>query len=316
MRKIILMGFPLHRNLGDQAIALAEEKFIKENFPEYEYYAVAEGLLMDCIDKVRAACTDDDILVLHGGGNLGNQYINIENSRRKIFELFPNNKIIIMPQSIYFTQDEDGKKEFEITKKIYNEHKNLTIVTREQVSYDIVKENFSADVLLTPDIVMSLNKQKENVERKGIMYLLRKDVEVVLDDEKRNDLISLGRKYFNDIKVSDMIYPDLFNTNKRTQILDKFMGEIGSKELVITDRLHGMIFCAITGTPCIVFSNYNHKVKSSTEWLKHLNYIKYLDDYSKTEEAIKELMEIKNTKYDNTEIINSLNQIVRKIKMF
>ena len=32
MRKIILMGFPLHRNLGDQAIALAEEKFIKENF--------------------------------------------------------------------------------------------------------------------------------------------------------------------------------------------------------------------------------------------------------------------------------------------
>ena len=30
MRKIILMGFPLHRNLGDQAIALAEEKFIKE----------------------------------------------------------------------------------------------------------------------------------------------------------------------------------------------------------------------------------------------------------------------------------------------
>ena len=78
MKKIILMGFPLHSNLGDQAIALAEEKFIRKNFPEYEYYSVPEGIMLDCVEKVRKACTDEDILVLHGGGNFGNQYIYIE----------------------------------------------------------------------------------------------------------------------------------------------------------------------------------------------------------------------------------------------
>ena len=316
MRKIILMGFPLHRNLGDQAIALAEEKFIKENFPEYDYYSVPEGIMLDCLDKVRESCSDEDILVLHGGGNFGNQYMYIEESRRKIFELFPNNKIILMPQSIYFTKDEEGKKEFEISKEIYNKHKNLTIVTREQISYDIVKEHFTADILLTPDIVMSLNKQKENIDRKGIMYILREDVEVVLDDKNRKDLISLGHKYFDDVKVTDMMHPVTFNDDKRDEILDTFMGEISKRELVITDRLHGMIFCAITGTPCIVFSNYNHKVKGSVEWFKHLDYIKYLDEVSETEDVIKEIMKVKNTKYDNKNILKELDQIVDKIKMF
>lgn len=316
MRKIILMGFPLHRNLGDQAIALAEEKFIKENFPEYDYYSVPEGIMLDCVEKVRKACTDDDILVLHGGGNFGNQYMYIEESRRKIFELFPNNKIILMPQSIYFTKDDEGKREFEKSVKVYNNHKNLTIVTREQISYDVVKEHFTADVLLTPDIVMSLNKQRENIDRKGIMYILRSDVEVVLSDKNRNDLIGLGHKYFEDVKVTDMMFDRTIKDHERDEILDKFMLEINKRELIVTDRLHGMIFAAITGTPCIVFSNYNHKVKGSIKWFEHLDYIKYLDDPSQTENVIKELMKLENTKYDNKNILESLKQITNKIKMF
>ena len=113
-----------------------------------------------------------------------------------------------------------------------------------------------------------------------------------------------------------MMHPVTFNDDKRDEILDTFMGEISKRELVITDRLHGMIFCAITGTPCIVFSNYNHKVKGSVEWFKHLDYIKYLDEVSETEDVIKEIMKVKNTKYDNKNILKELDQIVDKIKMF
>ena len=36
---------------------------------------------------------------------------------------------------------------------------------------DVVKENFTADVLLTPDIVMSLNKQNENDFGFYLLYL-------------------------------------------------------------------------------------------------------------------------------------------------
>ena len=316
MKKIILMGFPNHRNLGDQAIALAEEIFIRKNFPEYDFYSVPEGIMLKCVDKVRKACTDEDILVLHGGGNFGNQYMYIEESRRRILELFPNNPIILMPQSIYFSNDEEGKEELNKTIEAYNKHKNFTIVAREQISYDKIKENFTADVLQTPDIVMSLNKQRFDEKRNGIMYILRHDVEVVLDDTDRNDLISVGNKLFDDVVVTDMMFPKQIKDHERKDVLDTFMANIGKRQVVVTDRLHGMIFCAITGTPCIVFSNYNHKVKGSVEWFKHLDYIKYLDEPSGTENAIKELMNIKNTKYDNKEILKSLDQIVNKIKMF
>ena len=316
MKKIILMGFPNHRNLGDQAIALAEEKFIRKHFPEYDFHSVPEGIMLKCVEKVRKACSDDDILVLHGGGNFGNQYMYIEESRRKILELFPNNPIILMPQSIYFSKDEKGEEELSKTIKCYNKHDKFTIVAREQISYDIIKDKFDVEVIQTPDIVMSLNKQNFEQDRNGIMYILRHDVEVVLDDSDRDKLIQVGHKYFDDVKVTDMMYPEKINDHQREKVLDTFMSEIGKRKVVVTDRLHGMIFCAITGTPCVVFSNYNHKVKGSLKWLKHLNYIKFLDDISKTDEAIKELMEIKETKYDNTEILANLDKIVNKIKMF
>ena len=37
--------------------------------------------------------------------------------------------------------------------------------------------------------------------------------------------------------------------------------EFCSAELVVTDSLHAMIFCAITGTPCIVLNSKSPKLK-------------------------------------------------------
>ena len=36
MKKVVLMGVPHHNNLGDNAIAYAEKKFIKDYLPEYD----------------------------------------------------------------------------------------------------------------------------------------------------------------------------------------------------------------------------------------------------------------------------------------
>jgi pyruvyl transferase EpsI len=62
---------------------------------------------------------------------------------------------------------------------------------------------------------------------------------------------------------------------KREAELRKKWKEFLSARVVITDRLHGMVFAAITGTPCIVLTNYNHKLSGSYQWLESLHYIKY-----------------------------------------
>ena len=84
-------------------------------------------------------------------------------------------------------------------------------------------------------------------------------------------------------------------------------------ELVITDRIHGMIFAAITGTPCIALSNYNYKVKGTYEWIKNLGYIKFTDDINEIPTLIQELKNIKKIKYDNSFAVKKYEQIVQSI---
>ncbi|WP_207739631.1 polysaccharide pyruvyl transferase family protein [Paraclostridium bifermentans] len=84
-------------------------------------------------------------------------------------------------------------------------------------------------------------------------------------------------------------------------------------ELVITDRIHGMIFAAITGTPCIALSNYNYKVKGTYEWIKDLEYIKFTDDIERIPELIDDLKKVKNIKYDNSKIKKEYEKIIEAI---
>ena len=62
-----------------------------------------------------------------------------------------------------------------------------------------------------------------------------------------------------------------------TAVFEK-MNKFRQAKFAITDRLHGMIFSIITGTPCIVFGNYNHKLKSVfSSWLSGRPDVVFLD---------------------------------------
>ena len=51
--------------------------------------------------------------------------------------------------------------------------------------------------------------------------------------------------------------------NLTEEKIEEMLKKYRKCQLVITDRLHGMIFAAITSTPCIALGNYNHKIKSN-----------------------------------------------------
>jgi len=299
MKKVVLVGVPVHGNIGDAAIVLAEEKFIFDNLNEYEYLKILDNDIEENIEQIKEKINDEDILLLHGGGNLGDEYIICENRRRLIIKEFPNNKIILMPQSIYFKDTEYGKDELEKSKKIYNSHKNLTLIARETVSYEIMKKEFpNVNVILTPDIVMYLNKTQET-NRKGIIYALRRDVEKVLTDEQFKKIDEITSKYFENKTITDTRIGEPIYCNEREAVVEAKFEQFRNAELVITDRLHGMIFSAITSTPCIALGNYNHKIESSFEWLKNQGYIRFLKSTEDIEANIVELKEKSNCRYNN-----------------
>lgn len=303
MKRAIIFGIPHHGNLGDNAIAMAEEKFLRENLKNFKIYTVPERNLHLCADRLKKYIQPDDILFMHGGGNIGDTYERPEKGRRKVIQNFYNNKIIVFPQTAYYSDTELGRRELEISKMIYNAHPNLTMVAREEKSFEFMKKEFyNARILLTTDIVMYIDKTDINKKREGAIMALRTDREKVFTDKNQEIAKKIVGKYYKKISITDTNIRDINNNifeTEREAILDKKFEEFQTAELVITDRLHGMIFSAITSTPCVAFTNFNFKIKESFTWLKHLGYIEFCDNIYDLEEKIKKVISVKQPRYNN-----------------
>lgn len=247
MKKVVLMGVPHHNNLGDNAIAYAEKEFIKDYLPEYDYYEISEETIDKCVYKVIDYIDKDSLIFLHGGGNFGDEYLYVEEGRRKVIELFPENTIILFPQTMFFSETKQGKEELEKSKKIYSKHKKLILLARESVSYELMKKEFPNNkVIQTPDIVTYLNKSDNKTKREGLLFILRNDIERVTTDEQTEYLQKIAKKYFSKIDYKDIARGEPILAKDREQKLDEMFTRCRQAQLIITDRLHGMIFAAIT----------------------------------------------------------------------
>lgn len=159
-------------------------------------------------------------------------------------------------------------------------------------------------MLLNPDMVLSLyNTFEESSNRYGILVCLRSDRESVLST--KSELINDLKAKHDNVCIYDTVVNRKVYLDKREEELFDMFNKFLSSQVVITDRLHGMVFAAITRTPCIVTKSLDHKVSGTYEWIKDLNYIRFIDDmsYEKIECIINELINIKEK---NT--INSLEK--------
>lgn len=292
IEKVIYFSTPEHNNLGDQAIAIAIEKILKDKYKdklilEFSYNKYNRNKKM-----IRKLLNENDIIVTIGGGNFGNLYLYEEEQRRDIVERFPNNKIIVMPQSISFTNDEIGKKEIEKSNSIYSKHKNFNIITRDRKSYKYGKEYFpNNNVYLTPDSVLYLEDWYRNdADRKDVILTLRSDKEKALDNEKIDRIIKhLESKKIN-FRRDDTIQKYSVNKETREYEVKNMLRKISSAKLNITDRFHGVIFSVITNTPVIVFKSLDHKIEEGVKWFKHLDWVHYVTTVEEAEKLIDKYM--------------------------
>ena len=118
-----------------------------------------------------------------------------------------------------------------------------------------------------------------------------------------------------DVMITDMVENHMINSNKRKKVIYKKLKKFAKSKIVITDRLHGMIFAYLTQTPCIVFSNYNHKVKGVYDWLKsNTNTIIYETEIENLENGIDKILNIKEegktkqSKFDFTSLSKKISK--------
>lgn len=295
-KKIIIGLGGFYQNLGDMAITYAQKEFLVNSFPEYEIVLFPSTATYSKMKALKSICTKDDIITTVGGGNMDESYPSLEDARRFIIKSFPDNRIISFPQTITFSDTDHGNKRLKKTVRTYSNHKNLTIFAREKKSFEKMKKTFPVNnVKYCPDIVMSLDKVAPELERKGVIYCVRNDFESYLTETQKNELLKAIEGSFDELTITDTVNITMgqASLDNFESTLEGFWMLLKKSEVVITDRLHCMIFCAITKTPCVVLPNSNQKIKGTyNEWLHNLDHIKFIEEYN-VQEILSKMNDLK-----------------------
>lgn len=316
--KYYILGTPQHTNLGDSAIVLAEISFLKQcRIREKRIKEVTTEEYKEYKDILKTRIRKSDKIFLHGGGNMGDQWFSEELLRRDMLSTFGQNKIIIFPQTIFYSDTAEGKREEKNSIPFYN-RKDLTIVAREYMSFERMKYLYpNANVLVTADIVLSTNRSVLGIKqqkRMGILLCLRNDMEKAMSLAEHKMIKEFLEKNNCQVRVTDMYSQCSVTKKNRYDCVKRKMNEFATAKLVITDRLHGMIFAGITGTPCIVFGNYNYKVEGTYEWIKYLDYIRFAKSVDEMEKLFPQLIVMDNCQYYNTPLLSYFAKISESVK--
>lgn len=290
-RGIVLLNNPEHGNLGDHGITLAERSFFGDYFADYPLLEVTDRQYKYARETVRRQIRADDLLVVSGGGYLGTLWMEDgEVLVRQIIEDFPEHPILILPQTVYYEATPEGLRELEESRKIYGGHSNLSICLRDRQSYEFMKEKFTpnARYYLFPDMVGYL-RYSGTQERRGAAIVLRSDCESVVGEQTARIKELLERQELPWTELSMFAKgTTVCQEDSKAQVKAK-LTELTGYRLVITDRLHCMLFCAVSGTPCLAFPNLTGKVDGSYAWLARLPYLRLVKRADEIPEALASL---------------------------
>ena len=199
-KAVFLFGTPEYSNIGDAAINLGERAWLCRFYPDRAIVELSTYDFASYYPEVARMVGQDDIIFLQGGGNMGSRYLNEENVRRRVISDFPENRIVIMPQTVYY----EDAGELEKSMRIYAAHRKLTVLARGSESLSFIKKWLpKAKSACAFDMALNI-RADYSMERKGILLCIRG-----LDDES-----GLTRdRYEAVIQAVRMRDPDFVQTN-------------------------------------------------------------------------------------------------------
>jgi len=261
------------RNVGDQAQVVAIERWLARHYPNHLIVELDKDLVLGCIDDLKRRITRQDLIFLHSGGNLGDRGRWSEAARRATIEAFPDNRIVSLPQTIFFSDTPLGRHEREISRRIYGRHCGLTVMGRDEISGRLAEELFpQAQIATMPDFVLSLRAEDfaltpAAAHADRIMLCLRLDNESAFDHSQRRALAeSLGWPTTMYDTTLDHDIPAAYRLPILTETLSLFNGH----RAVVTDRFHGLIFAMLCRKPAVVLPTVDHKLTSAIAWFKDI----------------------------------------------
>lgn len=293
----VLISTPTHGNLGDQAIVMAERKFLKEKGGKRGIFEIDANAYRSLRGLISPFIKKNDIIVIDGGGNIGSIWPYEARRINDIVLQFPNNKIVIFPETAFFEDTPKGIFWFEKTKKVFSSHSNLFIFLRDESSLSVMQSMLPfGKLFLCPDIVLFLRQ----LNKKTILPTRKAKILLCLRDDQERGTTNIGElleKYLSadryQIQATSTVLAGSIARKNRRQEVEKKIREFHEADFVITDRMHGMLFAYLAQTPCVAFDNTSGKVKGQFKWIDKCGFIRLALDTTDFESSFEGLSEDK-----------------------
>ena len=281
-----LVDYPISTNCGDHAIWLGQKKLLSELGIPNAYECSVQTYDRDAM----AAKLGNGTILMQGGGNFGDRYPIHHEFRLRVLQDFPNNKVILFPQQVTFLDNDYLQR----TADILAGHPDVTLFARGVIAQHMFTRYFghTTRVELAPDMAFMLGPQPRRSEPLyDIVWIARTDQERANDQtEVAARLSSQGAEKYvlprfpDGVEINFVVKqrpPTVFLTDWYSLFFENEDARLAYQRLesgaraeatvaralhilslgrvVITDRLHGHIFCLLLGIPHILLNNDSGK---------------------------------------------------------
>ncbi len=275
-QEVVLLDTPRHRNLGDSLIWRGTLDYL-HGLGHRVVHQSDWGRHRD--DDLRKL-SKDTIILLQGGGNFGDLYPLHDEFRRHVIATFPKRRIVILPQTIFYTSTTAARAAI----SQYQQGENLTVLLREQKSMAFSEKTMAGmDVRFCYDLALGAQIERERTPGgEGVLVLARDDGEQAKvsaaevhswEDwtfQPRNQLayktaIGVGAAYKRvPARAQEALYCSAQRANSKILDLNiaAAVAQFCNKDAVATDRLHAHVLSLLLGIPHAVTDNSYGKISS------------------------------------------------------
>lgn len=294
-RNVAIVDAPNQRNVGDSLIWAGEMAYVEELGLRVRY--VADLWTYDPAALRRAM--PSGVILLHGGGNFGDLWPGHQILREMVVADLPDYRIIQLPQSIQFRDEERAR----VANTIIGAHPDFTALIRDHISLQRAAHHLpDVSVRFCPDMALGWDAPQVSVEKSvtNVLVIARADMEA------SSNLASVGDDWLTGAKsrVTDwwprgkfvlpwrlarsmsLVYRFYVKVRKRWRWLpvgwpDK-VGAFAIKEInrvniagavdmyararvIVVDRLHAHVLAVLLGIPHVVMDNNYRKISAIYE---------------------------------------------------
>lgn len=293
--RCVYVDLPYYANVGDVLIWKGTEELFKRNHIKIVYSGS-----WDTFDF--RPIPEEIPIVMQGGGNFGDIWDPPQLFRLSVIKHYPKNKIILLPQTVFYYSEQRKKEDAEV----FSYHPNLTICVRDWDSYNLIRGCFKNEVVCLPDMAFCIPAERIRRLAKGTkadkqLFLKRLDKEYkpskyektipentdVRDwpplENEQSYLHTMRYLIENRHKLSRVKLFRIADIYARYILKSRIIRDgvefLSQYKEIYTTRLHGAILSILLDKQCVFINNsYGKNLSFYNAWLSDIDGISFVDE--------------------------------------